>query len=85
MEEQVKSDLIQSHDYIHAFNIKNGQEIESWLWEVNVLWLLGAKEESIALFGICVDNDHETSKELFSINPNLLLHHELTDLVNLSE
>jgi tetratricopeptide (TPR) repeat protein len=85
MEEFIKIDLIKSHEFIHNFNLENGQETESWLWEVNVLWLLGAKEDAIAIFGVCVDNDPETSKELFTINPNLLLHHELTDLVDLSE
>jgi len=85
MEEFVKNDLIKSHEFIHTFNLENGQETESWLWEVNVLWLLGAKEDAIAIFGVCVDNDYETSKELFTINPSLLQYHELTDLVNLSE
>jgi hypothetical protein len=47
--------------------------------------MLGNQQEAIALFIICVDNDPIKSKELFTINPQLLLHPTLTDLVDLSE
>lgn len=85
MENLIKIDLLECHDFIHSFNIKNGQEIESWLWEVNLLWLLGNKIDSIALFHFCVVNDPVKSKELFKINAELLGCNELTDLVDLSE
>jgi tetratricopeptide (TPR) repeat protein len=85
MENMVKLDIIESQEFIHAFNLENGQETESWLWEVNTLWLLGSKEDAIALFNVCVDNDSMKSKELFTINPQLLRCNELTDLVDLSE
>jgi tetratricopeptide (TPR) repeat protein len=85
MEVFSKIDIIQSQQFIHAFNLENGQETESWLWEVNLLWMLGNQQEAVALFIICVDNDPIKSKELFIINPQLLLHPTLTDLVDLSE
>jgi tetratricopeptide (TPR) repeat protein len=85
MENLVKIDILESQEFIHAFNLENGEETESWLWEVNTLWLLGSKEDSIALFSVCIDNDSMKSKELFTINPQLLHCNELTDLVDLSE
>ena len=85
MENLVKIDILESQEFIHAFNLENGEETESWLWEVNTLWLLGSKEDSIALFSVCIDNDSMKSKELFTINPQLLQCNELTDLVDLSE
>jgi hypothetical protein len=85
MEVFSKIDIIQSHQFIHAFNLENGQETESWLWEVNLLWMLGEQQEAVALFTVCLDNDPVKSKELFTINPQLLLQPTLTDLVDLSE
>ena len=75
---------MESQRFIHAFNLENGQETESWLWEVNLLWMIGEHQESVALFAVCVDNDSIVSKELFTINPQLLLQPSLTDLVDLS-
>jgi hypothetical protein len=85
MEELIRTDLKQSFEFIHNYNIEHGQETESWLWEVNVLWQLGSSQDAIALFSVCVDNDPIKSKDLFIINPQLLQYIELTDLVDLSE
>ena len=85
MESLVKIDIIEGHNFIHSFNLENGQDAESWLWEVNTLWLLGSLEDARALFSVCVDNDPVKSKELFTLNPQLLRCNELTDLVDLSE
>ncbi len=84
MEVFSKIDIVESQRFIHAFNLENGQETESWLWEVNLLWMIGEQQESVALFAVCVDNDPIISKELFTINPHLLLQASLTDLVGLS-
>ena len=84
MEVFSKIDIVESQRFIHAFNLENGQETESWLWEVNLLWMIGEHQESVALFAVCVDNDSIVSKELFTINPQLLLQPSLTDLVDLS-
>ncbi len=84
MEVYSKIDIIDCQRFIHAFNLENGQETESWLWEVNLLWMIGEQQESLALFTVCVDNDPIKSKELFTINPQLLLQPSLTDLVDLS-
>jgi tetratricopeptide (TPR) repeat protein len=85
MESLVKIDIIEGYNFIHSFNLENGQDAESWLWEVNTLWLLGSLEDARALFSVCVDNDPIKSKELFTLNPQLLRCNELTDLVDLSE
>ena len=85
MEKMVQIDIMDSQEFIHEFNLKNGQDTESWLWEVNTLWLLGSKEDAVALFHVCIDNDPLKSKELFRINPQLLRCNELTDLVDLTD
>jgi hypothetical protein len=46
---------------------------------------MGALEDARSLFSVCVDNDPLKSKELFTLNPELLRCNELTDLVDLSE
>jgi hypothetical protein len=66
-----KASLINAFEYIREFNEKIGGNKIGPVLEVNLLWFLGRKEEAIAQFTVCVENDREKAKEIFEINPEL--------------
>ena len=66
-----KTSLKNALDYIREFNEKIGGNKIAPILEVNLLWLLGRKEEAIAKFTVCVEKDREKAKEIFEINPEL--------------
>ncbi|MAO32167.1 MAG: hypothetical protein CL824_01560 [Crocinitomicaceae bacterium] len=69
-------------NFIQKFNETNGQDIKSWIWEVNLKWINGLKKEALGLFSISCDTDNEKSLFLFDINPVFL---EVPEFVSLSK
>jgi tetratricopeptide (TPR) repeat protein len=74
--------LVNALDYLREFNDKIGGNLIGPVLEVNILWLLGRKEEALAKFALCVEKDREKAKEIFEINPDLLT---VQEFVHLSE
>ena len=69
-------------DFIKIFNETNGQDIKSWIWEVNIKWLNGFTKEALGLFSISCDTDKEKALYLFDINPMFL---EVPEFISLSK
>jgi len=78
----ISIDLNKSCEFISSFNEINGQDTQSWIWEVNVKWLTGKKQEAIGLFSISCDTDKQKALCLFDINPMFL---EIPEFISLSE
>ncbi len=75
-----KLSLTDALAYIHEFNGKIGLNPLGPLLEVNLLWLLGRKEEAFARFALCVESDREKANQLFEINESLSSVQEFVDL-----
>lgn len=71
VESLMEISLIDAYTYIREFNEKIGGNKIGPVLEVNVLWLLGRKEEALVKFVACLTKDREKAKELFDINPSL--------------
>ena len=67
---------------VKKFNELNGQDVKSWMWEVNIKWINGLKKEAIGLFSISCDTDREKALCLFDINPIFL---EIPEFISLSK
>jgi tetratricopeptide (TPR) repeat protein len=50
------------------------------LIKVNLYWILNRKQEAIELLIMCIIEDEEKSKELFSLYPNLKNEQKIVDL-----
>ncbi|MFT5779568.1 MAG: tetratricopeptide (TPR) repeat protein [Crocinitomicaceae bacterium] len=66
-----KGSLPEALSYLEAFALVNPGNDQVALMKINILWQLGEKDESIALFKICLENDRSYALELFEINPDL--------------
>lgn len=77
-----KSSIMNAFDYLREFNEKIGGNAIGPVLEVNLLWLLGRKEEALTNFARCVEKDKEKAKEIFEINPELL---NVQEFVHLTE
>lgn len=71
VESLMEISLLDAYTYIREFNEKIGGNKIGPVLEVNVLWLLGRKEEALVKFVACLTKDREKAKELFDINPSL--------------
>lgn len=76
------SSIMNAFDYLREFNDKIGGNAIGPVLEVNLLWLLGRKEEAISKFTLCVEKDKTKAKEIFEINPELL---NVQEFVHLTE
>lgn len=65
------SSLLNAYEYLREFNEKIGNNLLGPVLEVNLLYLLGRKDEALVLFTTCVEKDKEKAKEIFEINPEL--------------
>ena len=65
------SSLLEAYQFITAYKQENEQNKIAGVLEVNILWLMGRKKEALSLFEICVEEDKEKAKEIFTINPDL--------------
>lgn len=74
--------VLNAFDYLREFNEKIGGNAIGTVLEVNLLWLLGRKEEALMNFASCVEKDKEKAKEIFEINPELL---NVQEFVHLAE
>ena len=75
-------DLKKCCQYITSFNEINGQDTFSWIWEVNIKWMIGKKQEALGLFSISCDTDREKALSLYDINPIFL---EISEFLTLSK
>jgi tetratricopeptide (TPR) repeat protein len=77
-----ETSLLEAYRYLTKF--KEGRHSNEMfvLWEVNILWMLGRKNESLALFGRCVEENHTKAKHIFELNPELL---NVEEFVHLAE
>ena len=66
------SSIREAYDFISTFCDENEHNIMARVLKVNVLWLMGRKNEALTLFSACVESDKEKSTEIFTINPDLL-------------
>lgn len=71
IESLMEISLLDAYEYIREFNEKIGGNKIGPVLEVNVLWLLGRKEEALVKFTACVADNIEKAKEIFEINPDL--------------
>jgi tetratricopeptide (TPR) repeat protein len=74
--------LVEANEYIEDFIANVGGKKITQVLQVNVLWLLGRKEEAITLFTACVALDKKKAKEIFEINETLL---QVQEFVHLAE
>jgi tetratricopeptide (TPR) repeat protein len=74
--------LVEANEYIEDFIANVGGNKIAQVLQVNVLWLLGRKEEAITLFTACVALDKKKAKEIFEINETLL---QVQEFVHLAE
>lgn len=65
----VKNSFKEALNYINQFMDETSENEIAPILKVMILWNLGLKEEAIALFAICADNDKENAKEIFEIYP----------------
>ena len=65
------SSLLEAYKFITEFYLQNRGNSMAGILEVNVLWLMGRKNEALSLFQICVEDDRMKAKEIFTINPDL--------------
>lgn len=74
--------LIEALNYLDDFIANIGGNKIAQVLQVNVLWLLGRKEESLDLFRTCLFFDKKKAKEIFEINQSLL---QVQEFVHLAE
>ena len=77
-----KLSLTDALSYIQEFNTKIGLNQLGPVLEVNVLWLLGRKEEALAKYAFCIEKNRKKALEIFELNESLST---VQEFVNLSE
>jgi len=65
------SALLEAYQYIDEFCVQDEQNVVARVLKVNILWLMGRKNESLLLFATCVEADKDKAREIFTINPDL--------------
>jgi tetratricopeptide (TPR) repeat protein len=76
------SSIVEAYRFISQFKQENSQNKIAGVLEVHTLWLMGRKSEALSLFQICVEDDKEKAKEIFTINPDLT---NVEEFVHLTE
>ncbi len=67
-----QSSVVDALEFVQNFEANYGKNEIRKVLEVNLLWRLGNKEESLNLFKQCVEENLVIAKEIFDINPELL-------------
>jgi tetratricopeptide (TPR) repeat protein len=78
----VERSLLEAYNYIVDFMETTSDNEIAQVLEVNLLWLLGRKDEALIKFANCAANDKKKAKEIFEINPTL---QDVKEFVHLTE
>lgn len=76
-----ESSLVDTYNYLIDFNEKIGGNAIGSVLEVNLLWLLGRKDEALLKFAECVSKNPKKAAEILEINPTLLNVQEFVHLL----
>ena len=74
--------LSDAMDYIHLLEKSEPKNPVTPLLQINLLWLMGRKEEAICVFKDCIEEDRTKAKELFELYPDLINVPELVHLAD---
>jgi hypothetical protein len=74
--------LPEAYNYIVDFLETTNDNDIALVLEVNLLWLLGRKDEALIKFANCAANDKKKAKEIFELNPTL---QDVKEFVHLTE
>lgn len=67
-----QSTLVEVLDFVQNFESNYGKNELRKVLEVDILWRMGEKQESLNLFKQCVEEDLSIAKEIFDVNASLL-------------
>jgi hypothetical protein len=68
---KLEHSLIEAFQFLSDFTEQHSENKIIPLLKINLLWLLGKKEEALFSFAVFAGMNKEKAKEIFEINPSL--------------